>query len=60
MVDVKNLSELLSQCPDVVDVVGARSIPILSYRYLTYAYAHAYAFHSYAYAHAYAFHFLLS
>lgn len=43
MVDVKNLSELLSQCPDVVDVVGARSIPILSYRYLTYAYAHAYA-----------------
>jgi hypothetical protein len=32
MVDVKNLSELLSQCPDVVDAVGARPIPILSYR----------------------------
>ena len=32
MVDVKNLSELLSQSPDVVDIDGARPIPILSYR----------------------------
>lgn len=34
MVDVKNLSELLSQSPDVVDITGARPIPILSYRYI--------------------------
>jgi hypothetical protein len=30
---VKNLSELLSQSPDVVDITGARPIPILTYRY---------------------------
>ena len=33
MVDVKNLSELLSQSPDVVDLPGARPIPVISYRY---------------------------
>lgn len=32
MVDVKNLSELLSQSPDIVDIAGARPIPVLSYR----------------------------
>ena len=32
MVDVKNLSELLSQNPDIVDIAGARPIPVLSYR----------------------------
>jgi ABC-type transport system involved in Fe-S cluster assembly fused permease/ATPase subunit len=32
MIDVKNLSELLSQEPDVVDIDGARPIPIAFYR----------------------------
>lgn len=34
MIDVKNLSELLSQSPDVVDDVGAVAIPVVGYRYV--------------------------